>query len=180
MLTISAIILITVSSLIILDNQDVTEAATEIKEAITDDVVIDSFQDYYSVFNKKGGWTNLAFVILGVGLAAFVVSIFGYCQVHEKTVFLLFAFTILHLVILMLQIGAVMLQNTRHQELLQFHFFSNFGEPIKDFQYEIKKILLVLSVMWTVVSIIMCLVTIIIRFKTKRKENQLDVSVSVA
>ena len=180
MLTISAIILITVSSLIILDLEDVTDTATEIKEAIQDDVVIDSFQDYYSVFNKKGGWKNLAFVILGVGVAAFVVSIFGYCRVHEKTMFLLFTFITLHLVILMLQIGAVMLQNTRHRELLQFHFFSNFGEPVKDFQYEIKKILLVLSVMWTVVSIIMCLVTVIIRVRTKRKENQLDVTVTEA
>ena len=175
-LTASALFIIAVSSLIVYDQEDVINTATDIKESLKVEVVQDSFKDYYSVFNKKGGWLNLAFVIMGLGFGAFVISMFGYFGVHSKTVVLLFTFIFLHLTILMLQIGTLMLLKWRKQELLQFYFFSNFGETVTDFHHDVKQMMFVLSVMWTVVSLVTCLVTLVIRSKTKRKEKQFNVS----
>ena len=172
----SALFIIAVSSLIINDQEEVITTASNIKESLKVEVVQDSFKDYYSVFNKKGGWLNLAFVIMGLGFGAFVISIFGYFGVHSKTVVLLFSFIFLHLTILMLQVGTLMLLKWRKQELLQFYFFSNFGETLTDFHHDVKQMMFVLSLMWTVVSFITCLVTLVIRSRTKRKENQWNVS----
>ena len=174
MISISSLLLILISSFIIYDHDDVTSTAEDIKDTLKVEVVTDSFQEYYSVFNKQGGWFNLSYLMLGVGLTSFIVSILGYFNVHSKTVFLLLSFVFLQLVMIMLQIGAVMLLGWRKLELLQFYYFSNSSKPLSDFHHEVKQILLVLSLMWSTVTLLLCVITIVIRFRSKRKENQLD------
>ena len=174
MISISSLLLIIISSFIIYDHDDVTSTAEDIKDTLKVEVVTDSFQEYYSVFNKQGGWFNLSYLMLGVGLTSFIVSILGYFNVHSKTVFLLLSFVFLQLVMIMLQIGAVMLLGWRKLELLQFYYFSNSSKLLSDFHHEVKQILLVLSLMWSTVTLLLCVITIVIRFRSKRKENQLD------
>ena len=174
MISISSLLLIIISSFIIYDHDDVTSTAEDIKDTLKVEVVTDSFQEYYSVFNKQGGWFNLSYLMLGVGLTSFIVSILGYFNVHSKTVFLLLSFLFLQLVMIMLQIGAVMLLGWRKLELLQFYYFSNSSKLLSDFHHEVKQILLVLSLMWSTVTLLLCVITIVIRFRSKRKENQLD------
>ena len=176
MLSVSAIFAVIIASFIIYDQEEVTNTATDIKEHLKVEVVTDSLQEYYSVFNKKGGWINISFLMLGIGLTALVVSLFGYFGVHQKTVFLLFTFIIFHCTLLMLQGGALMVLNWRKHELLQFYYFSNFSEAISGFHHEVKKILFVISLMWSTVSLLTCLVTLILRSRSKRKENQIEIS----
>ena len=176
MLSVSAIFAVIIASLIIYDQEEVTNTATDIKEHLKVEVVTDSVQEYYSVFNKKGGWINISFLLLGIGLTALVVSLFGYFGVHQKTVFLLFTFIILNCTLLMLQSGALMVLKWRKNELLQFYYFSNFSEAINGFHHEVKKIMFVISLMWSTVSLVTCLVTVILRSRSKRKENELEIS----
>ena len=174
MISISSLLLLIISSFIIYDHDEVTSTAEDIKDTLKVEVVTDSFQEYYSVFNKQGGWFNLSCLMLGVGLTSFIVSIFGFFNVHSKTVFLLLSCVFLQLVMIMLQIGAVMLLGWRKFELLQFYYFSNSSKPLSDFHHEVKQILLVLSLMWSTVTLLLCVLTLVIRFRSKRKENQLD------
>ena len=120
MISLSSLLLILISSFIIYDHDDISSTAEEIKDALKVEVVTDSFQEYYSVFNKQGGWFNLSYLMLGVGITSLIVSIFGFFSVHSKTVCLLLSFVFLQLVMIMLQIGAVMLLGWRKFELLQF------------------------------------------------------------
>ena len=174
MISISSLLLLIISSFIIYDHDEVTSTAEDIKDTLKVEVVTDSFQEYYSVFNKQGGWFHLSYLMLGVGLTSFIVSIFGFFNVHSKTVFLLLSCVFLQLVMIMLQIGAVMLLGWRKFELLQFYYFSNSSKPLSDFHHEVKQILLVLSLMWSTVTLLLCVLTLVIRFRSKRKENQLD------
>ena len=36
---------------------------------------MDISKDYYSVFDKKGGWMNMAYVVLGVGAVTVAVAL---------------------------------------------------------------------------------------------------------
>ena len=175
MISISALLLILISSFIIYDHEDINSTAEEIKDTLQLNVVTDSFQEYYSVFNKKGGWFNLSFLMLGIGLTSFIVSLFGYFNIHSKTVFLLLSFVFLQLIMIMLQIGAVMLLGWRKFELLQFYYFSNSSRTLSDFHHEAKQIIFVLSLMWSTMTLFLCLITLVMRFRSKRKENQLDI-----
>ena len=78
MLSVSALFAITISSLILHGHQEVLHTAQQIKDALAvesvDSAVTDSFHDYYSVFNSRGGWLNLAHLLLGVGLVTEKVS----------------------------------------------------------------------------------------------------------
>ena len=83
MISISSLLLIIISSFIIYDHDDVTSTAEDIKDTLKVEVVTDSFQEYYSVFNKQGGWFNLSYLMLGVGLTSFIVSIFGFFNIWK-------------------------------------------------------------------------------------------------
>ena len=78
---------------IVADHQAITDAADQIKDDLEN--VEDLFsisEDYYSAFNKKGGWINVAYVMVGVGAVTFAVAFLGFIVVHNETVFLLFTY----------------------------------------------------------------------------------------
>ena len=147
LVSMSALFLSIIASLIIMDHEEMEKEVGEIKESLKVDIVENTFQEYYSVFNKKGGWVNFSCLCLGVGIGTFVISLFGYLGVHKKSVFLLLSFLVLVLVSLMLQIGCLMLLNIRRREFLTFYYFSSYTSDKNsgDFKHEVKKILLVLS-----------------------------------
>lgn len=173
LVSMSALFLSIIASLIIIDNEDLEKEVGEIKESLKVDIVEDTFQEYYSVFNKKGGWVNFSCLCLGVGIGTFVISLFGYFGVHKKTVVLLLSFLVLVLVSVMLQIGCLMLLKMRRHEFLTFYYFSSYrSEDSGDFKHEVKKILLVLSLMWSTVTLITVITNLFVRRNISKKESE--------
>ena len=94
------------------DYQAVTETADQIKDEMEKDKDVDmkvTSTDYYSVFNKKGGWMNMAYVMLGVGAVTVAVALLGFIGVQKETVFLLLTYIVLLMIIIMLQIASVII-----------------------------------------------------------------------
>ena len=71
--------------------------------------MMDTSKDYYSVFNKKGGWMNMAYVLLGVGAVTVAVALVGFIGVQKETIFLLLTYIVLLMIIIMLQIASVLI-----------------------------------------------------------------------
>merc|ERR1711936_983603 len=141
MVAISGVLMSGVASWILYDMQQLQAATQDIKDNLKVEIVTDSFQDHYSIFNKKGGWLNLSFLMLGLGLTQIVLPLFACLGVHRKTSFLL--------ITIMLQIGAVILINWRNFELKQFYYLSTSRASISRFHLTDKKICLVISLMWS-------------------------------
>ena len=102
------------------DYQAVTETADQIKddlEKVKDVDMMDTSKDYYSVFNKKGGWMNMAYVMLGVGAVTVAVALLGFIGVQKETVFLLLTYIVLLMIIIMLQIASVLIIIKRDNEV---------------------------------------------------------------
>ena len=106
------------------DYQAVTETADQIKddlEKVEDVDMMVTSKDYYSVFNKKGGWINMAYVMLGVGAVTVAVALLGFIGVQKETVFLLLTFIMLLMIIIMLQIASVLItSNSKKQPKTTF------------------------------------------------------------
>ena len=177
MLSVSALFAITISSLILHGHQEVLTTAQQIKDALAvesvDSAVTDSFHDYYSVFNSRGGWLNLAHVLLGVGLVTLLVSVVGLLSgLHARTCFLLLTFALLQLVSALLQAGAVLVLRWRRRELLQLYHSSHYrgsaGSPGQ--QLDTQQILLVLSLMWAAVTLPTTILTLALRCRGKTIE----------
>ena len=104
---------------IVLDYQDSMEVRQEMMEEGDEkmkDYLKTSLDDFYSYFNKEGGWLNLGCVTIGIGAFTFIVSIFGFCGVHEKSVCLLFIYIVLILIGMVLQVcSAFILFNRGHE-----------------------------------------------------------------
>ena len=103
---------------IVLDYQDSMEIRQEVMEDGDDkmrDYVKNAFEDFYSLFNKEGGWLNLGCVTIGIGALTLATSFFGFCGVHEKSVCLLFTYIFLTIIGMILQVSsAVILFNRGH------------------------------------------------------------------
>ena len=99
------------------DYNDTTEAAEIIKKELD---VRPSSEDYYSVFNKKGGWGNVGYVSIGVGVVSVVLALMGFIGVHEETIFLLLAYIVLLIINIMLNIAVVIIILRRHSEIRIF------------------------------------------------------------
>ena len=177
MLSVSALFAITISSLILHGHQEVLHTAQQIKDALAvesvDSAVTDSFHDYYSVFNSRGGWLNLAHLLLGVGLVTLLVSVVGLLSgLHARTCFLLLSFALLQLVSALLQAGAVLVLRWRRRELLQLYHSSHYrggaGSPGQ--QLDTQQILLVLSLMWAAVTLPTTILTLALRCRGKTIE----------
>merc|ERR1711936_563011 len=124
MVTISGVLISGIASWILYDVQELEEATEDIKDNLKVEIVTDSFQGYYSIFNKKGGWLNLTFLMLGLALTQVSLSLFGCCGVHKKTSALLLAFISFLVITFILQLGALILTNWRNFELKQFYYLS--------------------------------------------------------
>ena len=97
------------------------QADTEAAQMIKDEFEIKTeFTDYYSVFNKKGGWTNLAYVMIGVGAVSFVLAFLGFIGIHEETIFLVLTYITLLLIVIMLNIASVIIIIRRDSEMKIF------------------------------------------------------------
>ena len=177
MLSVSALFAITISSLILHGHQEVLHTAQQIKDTLAvesvDSAVTDSFHDYYSVFNSRGGWLNLAHLLLGVGLVTLLVSVVGLLSgLHARTCFLLLTFALLQLVSALLQAGAVLVVRWRRRELLQLYHSSHYrgsaGSPGQ--QLDTQQILLVLSLMWASVTLPTTILTLALRCRGKTIE----------
>ena len=173
MLSVSALFPITISSLIIHGHQEVLHTAQQIKDTLAvesvDSAVTDSFHDYYSVFNSRGGWLNLAHLLLGVGLVTLLVSVLGLLsRLHARTCFLLLTFTLLQLVLALLQAGAVLVLRWRRRELLQLYHSSHYRGAASPGQLQhTQQILLVLSLMWAAVTLLVTILTLALRCRGK-------------
>jgi hypothetical protein len=102
------------------DTAAITVTANRVREAgrdVLSEHVTDSFEQFYSVFNKAGGWNNLAFVMVGIGVLIVVVSIFGFCGVHQESVCLLLTYIVLLAVAVVLQTAAALLLARRDEEM---------------------------------------------------------------
>ena len=173
MVTISGVLISGIASWILYDVQELEEATEDIKDNLKVEIVTDSFQDYYSIFNKKGGWLNLSFLMLGLGLTQIVLPLFACLGVHRKTSFLLITFISFLLITIMLQIGAVILINWRNFELKQFYYLSTSRASISRFHLTDKKICLVISLMWSAVTLVTSVSALILRQTHSRKEKHL-------
>ena len=172
MLSVSALFVIVISSLIIHGHQEVLHTAQQIKSRLAvesvDSAVTDSFHDYYSVFNSRGGWLNLAHLLLGVGLVTLLVSVLGLLGLHARTCFLLLTFTLLQLVLALLQAGAVLVLRWRRRELLQLYHSSHYRGAASPGQLQhTQQILLVLSLMWAAVTLLVTILTLALRCRGK-------------
>ena len=103
---------------IVLDYQDSMEIRQEVMEDGDEkmrDYVNNAFEDFYSLFNREGGWLNLGCVTIGIGALTFTTSFFGFCGVHEQSVCLLFTYISLILLGMILQVSsAAILFNRGH------------------------------------------------------------------
>ena len=103
---------------IVLDYQVSMEIRQEVMEDGDEkmrDYVNNAFEDFYSLFNREGGWLNLGCVTIGIGALTFTTSFFGFCGVHEQSVCLLFTYISLILLGMILQVSsAAILFNRGH------------------------------------------------------------------
>ena len=176
MVIMSGLMMSGLASWILCDVEELQTAAGDIRDNLKVQIVTDSFEDYYSIFNKKGGWVNLASLMLGIGLTQVAVSLLGFFGLHKKTSFLLLSFISFLLITIMLQIGAVILINWRNFELKQFYHLSTSRGSISRFHLAEKKMLAVISLQWSALSLLISVTTLVLRTKHSSKENHLHQS----
>ena len=113
---------------VVRDYKDTTEGSEIIKEEFD---VRPSSEDYYSVLNKKGGWDNVGYVSIGVGVVMVVMALMGFIGVHEETIFLLLTYIILLIIDIMLNIATVIIILRRHSEI---RIFQQIIDPSENLQ----------------------------------------------
>ena len=174
MVTISGVFLIIISVWLLADIEDLLRTTEDIKDNLKVEIVRESFQDYYSIFNKKGGWLNLTLLMLGLALTQVSLSLFGCCGVHSKTSFLLLAFISFLTITIILQLGALILTNRRNFELKQFYYLSTSTVAISTFHFQEKKLLLVLSLVWSLLSLLTSVSALLLRGEQKHQGRPTD------
>ena len=104
---------------IVLDYQDSMEVREEMMDHGDEDMkeyLKTSLDDFYSYFNKEGGWLNFGCVTIGIGAFTLIVSFFGFSGVHEKSACLLIIYIILIFIGIILQVcSAFILYNRGHE-----------------------------------------------------------------
>ena len=121
------------------DHEDLLRTTKDIKDNLKMEIARESFQDYYSIFNQKGGWLNLTFLMLGIAITQVSLALWGCCGVHRKTSFLLLTFITFLVISIFLQLGALILTNWRNFELKQFYYLSTSRAAISRFHFQERK-----------------------------------------
>ena len=159
--------------LIVLDYQNAMEIREEVmdegKEIIAD-YVKQSIEDFFTLFNKEGGWLNLGCVSIGIGAVTVAVSFFGFFGVHEKSAFLLFTYIILLSIGLILQVCSAVIIFNRSQEMrvVRDMLNTNSDKLTSDKYFEKMIFYFLLSGLFSTVSVILLLVFCILRRQADR------------
>ena len=172
MVTISGVLVIVISAWILADIEDLLRTTEDIKDNLKIEMVRESVEDYYSIFNSKGGWLNLIFLMLGIAITQVSLSLLGCCGVHRRTSFLLLAFISFLVITIGLQLGALILTNRRNFELKQFYYLSTSRAAISRFHFQEKKMLLALSLVWSLLSLLTSVSALLLRGEQNTKEDQ--------
>ena len=155
------------------DYEAVTETADQIKDdlkKVTDVDIMDTPKDYYSVFNKKGGWINLAYVMLGVGAVTVAVALLGFIGVQKETVFLILTFIVLLMIIIMLQIASVLIIIRRDNEVKDLTQITN----TQSFKFEEKFFFFVFSLSFSTLVLIVSVGIALARHMRSGKEKMME------
>ena len=142
---------------VVRDYEDTTDAAEIIKE---ESDMRPSSEDYYSVFNKKGGWDNVGYVSIGVGVVIVVMALMGFIGVHEETIFLLLTYIILLIITIMLNIATVIIILRRHSEI---RIFQQITEPSENLQAKEKFIFFIFSLSFAAFTSVVSIIAVFIR-----------------
>ena len=172
MVAISGVLLIIISTWILADIEDLLRATEDIKDNLKIEMARESFQDYYSIFNKRGGWLNLIFLMLGISITQVSLSFWGCCGVHRKTSFLLLTFISFLVISIILQLASFILTNRRNLELKQFYHLSTSRASISRFHFQEKKMLLALSLVWSLSSLLTSVSALIVRQNQNNKRDE--------
>ena len=154
------------------DHEDLLRTTEDIKDNLKMEIARESFQDYYSIFNQKGGWLNLTFLMLGIAITQVCLSLWGCCGVHRKTSFLLLTFITFLVISIFLQLGALILTNWRNFELKQFYYLSTSRAAISRFHFQERKMLVALSLVWSLLSLLASVSALIVRPQHSTKGHQ--------
>ena len=158
--------------------QAVTEEADQIKDDLKNvgaEDIISTFEDYYSVLNKKGGWINVAYVMVAVGAVTFAVALLGFIGVHKETVFLLLTFIILLIIIIMLEIAAVLIIIRRDNEVKVFQQITKPENSFENiFQFREKFLFFVFTLSWSSTVLVMSVVVALVRGRAGGKEKLVE------
>ena len=172
MLTISAVLLIIISAWILADRDDLLRTTEDIRENLKIEMAREWWQDYYSIFNKRGGWLNLTVLMLGIAITQLCLSLLASCGLHRRTSVLLLTFISFLLISISLQLGALLLTTRRNYELKQFYYLSTSRADISRFHFPEKKMLLVMSLVWSLLSLLTSLSALIVTDKHNIKGDQ--------
>ena len=153
---------------IVLDYQDSMEIRQEVMDDGDDkirDYVKHALEDFYSLFNKEGGWLNLGCVTIGIGALTLATSFLGFCGVHEKSVFLLFTYISLIIIGMILQVcSAVILYNRGHDMKTVSDMLDTVGERLSSGKCYEKMIFFLLSGSFsTVVMVLLIVLSMMVR-----------------
>ena len=169
MVTISGVLLIIIAAWILADSDDLLRTTGDIKENLKMEVAREWFQDYYSIFNKRGGWLNLTVLMLGIAITQLSLSLLASCGAHRRTSFLLLAFISFLIISIGLQVGALLLTTRRNYELKQFYYLSTSRADISRFHFQEKKMLLAVSLVWSLLSLLTSFSALIVADKQNNK-----------
>ena len=153
---------------IVLDYQNSMEIRQEVMEDEDEtmrDYVKNAFEDFYSLFNKEGGWLNLGCVSIGIGALTLATSFFGFCGVHEKSACLLITYIFLIIIGMILQISSsVILFNRGHDMKTVSEMLNTNNDKLSSGKCYEKMIFFLLSGCFsTVVMILMIVLSIMQR-----------------
>ena len=66
---------------------------------------------------KGGGWGNFGLVVITIGVITFIVSLFGFCGVHQESVCLLISYIVLTVITLALVLAVILILRKRDLEM---------------------------------------------------------------
>ena len=153
---------------IVLDYQDSMEIRQKVMEDGDEkmrDYVNNTFEDFYSLFNREGGWLNLGCVTIIIGVLTCTTSFFGFCGVHEQSVSLLFTYISLILLGMILQVSsAAILFNRGHGMKTVSDMLNMDSDKLSSGQCYEKMIFFLLSGSFsTVVMVLLIVLSIMVR-----------------
>ena len=153
---------------IVLDYQDSMEISQEVMDDGDEkmrDYVKNAFEDFYSLFNKEGGWLNLGCVTIGMGALTLATSFFGFFGVHEKSACLLITYIFLIIIAMILQVSsAVILFNRGHDMKTVSDMLNTDSDKLSSGKCYEKMIFFLLSGSFsTVVMILLIVLSIMVR-----------------
>ena len=137
--------------------------------------MMDTSKDYYSVFNKKGGWINMAYVMLGIGAVTVAVALLGFYGVQKETIFLLLTYIVLLMIIIMLQIASVLIIIRRDIEVKDLKQIGNVDNSFENnFNFEPKFFFFVFSLRFSTLVLVLSVGIALERLMRSRTEKMME------